>query len=395
MPLIRRVLTFVALSALAFGCRTEPSAADFVLVPELDKIPYYDRPSLPVTKETRQYVIGSDYLPPSVAAAKGFLLGGRSRYELRPTGLALRSDYSVAEIDATRILVLDKRSRELFEYNFESGSTNQIARAGDGPGELQWLTALKVADRRAYVSRSDRKISVFDCLDEPCTFEKQIGISAPAGAIAIVSPDTFAVKMGSQIPMTGEISAEMPSVSAVTLTDSSGAVLSAFGETYDIGGHWMLDRELIRNATIDYDASSASYLTATARFPFLYALDADGSLTRMYRIQDFVLGRQRYFPLSGALEIVMEDFSRIASVAIFDRSLIVLNAQTLRNQREQDQSWVYDATTDYYLIDLSTNETDYLGSLSGPTSGPSERLIMLPSRLMLEQGGELFEVVAR
>ncbi|MEZ4697106.1 MAG: hypothetical protein R2832_11890 [Rhodothermales bacterium] len=84
---------------------------------------------------------------------------------------------------------------------------------------------------------------------------------APAGAIAIVSPDTFAVKMGSQIPMTGEISAEVPSVSAVTLTDSSRAVLSAFGETYDIGGHWMLDRELIRNATIDYDASSASYLT--------------------------------------------------------------------------------------------------------------------------------------
>ncbi|MEZ4697105.1 MAG: hypothetical protein R2832_11885 [Rhodothermales bacterium] len=56
---------------------------------------------------------------------------------------------------------------------------------------------------------------------------------------------------------------------------------------------------------------------------------------------------------------------------------------------------MYDATADYYLIDLSTNETDYLGSLSGPTSGPSERLIMLPSRLMLEQGGELFEVVAR
>ena len=147
--------------------------------------------------------------------------------------------------------------------------------------------------------------------------------------------------------MTGEISAEMPNVSAVTLIDSSGISLSSFGDVYDIGGHWMLDREMIKQSTIDYDSSTGSYLTTTARFPFLYVFNAAGELARMYRVPEFVVGRQSYFPAEGRLQIVLEDYSRIMSVSVFDRSLVVLDVLTLRNPRTEGQSRVHDAVTDY------------------------------------------------
>ncbi len=295
----------------------------------------------------------------------------------------------VLSLGDDRVIILDLRNDELIEYDRRSATSISIAHRGEGPGELRFAQDLVADGSTVYVPRRDRRISLFDCSSSPCVFERSFDAGAVASSLALVGDDSLAILGSSPVPQDAGLQVATESLTAVHVMDLDGGHGHDFGAVYDTEGHWMLIYRFIDKGSVRYLEPSNRFAVTFDRFPFLYIYDRAGELEKVFRIEDFILGRQKYWTDTGMREVVFGEVSELSTTSIPGSDYVLAEIMTRYNRRRDEPVVRKDISRDYYAINLSTDDSYYLGRLEGERPG---RLIALPNGLLVEKEGLLFWV---
>ena len=394
-----RLLVSVVAVSLLFGCRNENGAGDVIMVPQHEKIPHVDEDHLVVDKtnpedRTRALIdVGAlpnaETLPEAVRDLHAYLLHPEA-FEVDTLALPVSDRVRVSAVEDGRLLVLDVDLNELIEYGTGTHETTVTAGAGEGPGELAFAKDLTTRGASVFVARSDGKVTAYDCGAGPCAYAKTIALAMEAAALAVVGPDSLAIA-GAMMPPGGSATPVLDGlrdVKAIYVVDENGRIGHAFGDTYDTGGHWMLLGPLVLTESLAYLSGLNRYVLSFERFPLLYVYDRGGNLSRTFRIKDFVLGKQKYRPGTGNLEIVLEDHSILRHEAVPHTNFVIAEVTTRKNGRVEGYAFTWDVTRDYYGIDLSSDQSYFLGSATATDDSPPH-LMPIIDGLLIHQSGSL------
>lgn len=120
--------------------------------PVEERIPYHDREAIQITKD--QTIDGLSDPPSSLRVLASWL---REPQAIDTTHLGFFVDhpgvfasFGVVSVGDDRVLLLDGKNR-LFEHSVQTGETRQLARKGEGPGELKGAYDLMQDGSSVYV----------------------------------------------------------------------------------------------------------------------------------------------------------------------------------------------------------------------------------------------------
>lgn len=112
--------------------------------------------------------------------------------------------------------------------------------------------------------------------------------------------------------------------------------MAKFGEGYDIGTSGCYLGRFIAEGMVKYSPKEKVYISAYNRFPLFYTYDAKTlEIQDTYQIFDFILGKQRYWPDSGHLEVTMEDHSAIKNIRFIEEQYVLLEVVTRRKADQE------------------------------------------------------------
>jgi len=371
------------------------------MVPLESNIPYMDRDHIVVDKnnpkDRTNEIIEIGLLPNSSEIPQPIknihdYLANPGNYKVDTLDIQVSWDYRVDELRDGRIVILDIVKDALVEYDLQTKKSNIIAEFGHGPGELAFSRDLTTDGSFVYVARADQKISIYNCRVEPCLFDKSITLDREAFSVALVGVDSFAI----QGPVTLRQAGPDPildklenfKVEAVQVISRDAKQGHTFGATYDTKGHWMLIKPFVSEGNIGYIEKLNLYILSFSRFPLLYIYDRGGNLLRVFRVENFIIGHQKYWANSGKLEVILNDYSTIVSKVISNDNYIFVEVATKTNSRVENYAFNWDIERDYYCIDVANNESYYLGHVL--SSENISRIVPLTGGLLLEREGTFF-----
>jgi len=302
--------------------------------------------------------------------------------------------FNVVAVDKNRLVILDDNRNELLEFNIINKKATTIAEFGRGPGDVQFPLEMVIHDEMIYVLRQDMYISIFDCMNEPCTFKDVISLEFNPASLTF-SDDNFAIlgtKFESQTSDTETEKAPQNS-QPIHLIDHSGNQFASFGSMYDVDGHWMLIRPFVMSGDIRFASVENVYSLTFKRFPFVYIYDQeDHSLTESYKLSDFLLGKQSYWPDERRLRNPEDDYTIIKNIQIYEEHLLLIETETKTNYRITETSILWDRKFDYYILDLTTKKDYYLGNYEYKAEEPGKRVFLTGLGIVIydEKEGALF-----
>jgi hypothetical protein len=354
--LIHFGLAIIFLSIISCS-KSQDRSGHAVLHPIESNIPYHDRSHIAISKnntddeENEQFGL-KDYLqnPNNYPGANLDVLS------VSPFELFIES------IDESRIVILNAGSNTIIEYDLENNKESEIAILGRGPGGISNALDLTTRDNMMYVTMMDSRISVFDCSLTPCSHNKEIILEEISPYSADVNGEQV-VALGMK-PVTGQTSGDdalhfIP----IHLFDKEGKLVKSGGESYDTDGKWMLVRPFT-SGIIRFLPENQGYIVAYHRLPYLHIYDIDMNLTESYKFEDFILGKQEYFPKEGRLRTVMTDYSFINSIYLHKQSNVIVEVETRQNMRISDNRYKWNRKSDFYIIYLNNKGFDYLGEVT-------------------------------
>lgn len=338
------------------GCNRNTSNSDnLVLVPQKSNIPYasLDVRSINKKNESKKSI--------DISGVK-FLV----KYLKNPNSLVNKSkipisigdpdDLLIASIN-DRVLILDTNENTLWEYSVSKKIVKKIASYGRGPGGLSSATDIFIEHKSLYISMSGARVSKFNCRNFPCKFKEELKM----GNMIIYSfakKDSSFALLGSS-PVT-EGSNEELSDKPIHIYDLKGSRVKDFGKMYDTNNQWMLRRPFLQGK-IEYDRDIDNYVLTYQRFPYIYVYDNNLKITDIFKINDFLIGKQKFWPRKGRLQIVMEDHSIVKNIKSLDGGDILVTIETKKNQRVEDNIFVWDKYYDFYIVNINKKKYKYLG----------------------------------
>ncbi len=373
------------------GCKAPGNPTGEIMVPLDANIPFFDRAHIQVSRAATQVEIGA--LPAEALRVRAYL-SDPAQYVVDTLEFAFAGPLQVVGVGEDRLAILDGSSDHLVEYDRGSGLGRTVAARGQAPGELSFSKALVGRANTIYAIRADRVVSVFDCDGGPCRFERSLRVALEASAGTPVGTDSLALLGGlTPVAKQGVQLDDLPVMQGVHVVDSMGSTARSFARTYETEGHWMLFQPFIFDGSISHFEAENLFGVAFDRFPILYVYDTAGNLTSSYFFSEFIVGRQEYSTETGSLKIVLADHSLIATQSITQSGgHLLVEISTRTNSRVEDFSYVWDIRRDYYFLNLSSQESHYLGYLPVADSNVDSRLILIPGGLALEAGGRLMIV---
>jgi hypothetical protein len=346
-------ITIIFLSIISCG-KSQERSGQAVLHPIESNIPYHDRSHITISKnnkgdeENDQFGLKEYLQNPNNHPGANLDVLSVSPFEL-----------FIESIDESRIVILDAGSNAMFEYDIENHEVSEIAILGRGPGGISNARDLTISENMIYVTMMDLRISAFDCSLTPCSYIKEITLEEISPFSADVNGEQVAA-LGMK-PVSGQTSGnDALQFIPVHLFDNDGKLLKSGGESYDTEGNWMLVRPFT-DGIIRFLPENRGYIVAYQRLPYLYIYDTDMNLTESYKFEDFILGKQEYFPKEGRLRTVMTDYSFINNIYLHKQSNLIVEVETRQNMRISDNRYKWNRKSDFYRVYLDDKKYEYLG----------------------------------
>jgi len=278
--------------------------------------------------------------------------------------LVLSERLEVITWSASRLIILDRASLRLIEYDRMSATSKLIASEGRGPGDLWFPSTLIRRGSALYVALGDMRMATFDCFVSPCEFVSEVKL--PIGPKSAVLADSRFALLGTR-PVTSSDPAlieEVTTSKAVTITNIEGNRVASFGETYDYQGIWMLST-YFGSGHIRFASPSRTYVLAFESFPTLQLFDRSFEPIKTYRFSDFEQATFTYDADTGSMGIRPGDFSQISNIHPLGNDLLI-EITTRRNRRRVDSIIQWDLIIDYYRMSGSSGDITYTGTHPNP-----------------------------
>jgi len=343
---------------LIISCgKSQDEAGQAVLHPAESNIPYHDHSHIPVSKinsgggeDGKQFGL-KKYLQ-SQSDDSGIKLDAQT---MGPTHLFAES------IDESRIVILDDGNHTMIEYDLENNKASEIATFGRGPGSISNVRDMTLKGNTLYVAMQGARLSAFDCSQTPCSYTKEIFLEEISPFSADINGEQVAA-LGMK-PVSGQTSGnDALHFIPIHLFDNDGKLLKSGGKSYDTKGNWMLVRPFTEGI-IRFLPETRGYIVAYHRLPYLFIYDTDLKLVESFEFEDFILGKQEYFPQEGRLNIVKEDHSTIKNLRLRKNGSVLVEIETRENIIRAERRYVWDQKSDFYRVYLDDKRSEYLGEV--------------------------------
>jgi len=206
-------------------------------------------------------------------------------------------------LDVGNLILLDQRDDRLVHYNLESHEYIKIAPKGRGPGDLAFTQELQLHDDKIFVGMQGYRLSVFDCIENPCKYEETIITDFNIYSIA---PSNHKLAIIGLLPFGRENDLNSKDVDefAVHMIDESGEIEKSFNPVYQ--DKFPAVRERVNaHGSVRFFEKTETYAVLFNKLPYIYIYDQTGNLDVKYKIPDFeqrlfdfhegdMMGRERY-----------------------------------------------------------------------------------------------------
>jgi len=350
----------IIIQLINLGCnRHSPNRDDLVLIPQDSNIPYANHNVISIDKKNESKGFSN------ISGVK-FL----EKYLDNPESITNKNKIPIHTSDSDdllitsikdRVLILDADENILWEYSVRKKIVKKVASYGRGPGGLSSTTDMLIRNSNLYISMSAARISKFNCRTFPCKFKEELKMKDMIIYSFAKKDNSFAILGSSPVTQRTE---EKLSDKPIHIYNPKGKRIKDFGKMYDTNKQWMLRRPFLQGK-IEYEKNIDNYVLTYQRFPYIYVYDNDLKITMIFKINDFLVGKQKFWPKKGRLQIVMEDHSIIKNIKSLGRGIILVTVETLKNQRVEDNIFVWDKYYNFYVINLKRKKYKSLGSNNG------------------------------
>lgn len=308
------------------------------------------------------------------------------------------SAFNVVSVDNERIVILDDSEDRLLEYSLNDDQVVTLAQFGRGPGDIHLPTEIVEHNNFIYILREDMQISRFNCQSIPCEFDKFISLEVNPASLAPTTDDSLAVLGTHPISQSAGLDMEERSDynKPVKIINQVGRELATFGSMYDTEGHWLLLQPFVSNGKIRYSSTNHLYILTFDRFPYIYIYDAHTlELEDTYKISNFLLGKQSYWPDERRLRTPENDYSIIRNISIVENNLLWIEVETRTNYTIADRKVEWDKEFQYYLVNLRNGAAYYMGNYKSEGNSYGKNIYLTQENLILynEEEGALFRVI--
>ncbi|HKJ46392.1 MAG TPA: hypothetical protein VJ991_11250 [Balneolales bacterium] len=319
-------------------------------------------------------------------------LKNQSKYSTKKLNI-ISNVNQIISLSNNWFLILDKFDNKLIEYNILTDSLIHIAGFGRGPGELNFSKDMVKDGNNIYVAQN-MQVSHFNCLKVPCKYSSATELtnmpySLDVNEDSLIYLSSKIVK-GIKGPKLDKSLNDLKALHMLNLIN--GKDLGYFGDTYKINGQWMLIKPLISNGFVRFIPKSKSTLLAFKRFPLIYIYNNNHKLSKVYKLSNFITGKQKYNTISGSLHAVMKNYSLIKNIIILN-NMIIIKTLTVKNEHISNHHYVSDSRLyDFYVININNNKNYHIGELVLDKKDPYENIFYTKKNIFIYNNGSLFTV---
>lgn len=274
----------------------------------------------------------------------------------------------VENIKDSTIIVLDWSRNELWRYDIGTNGANISAKPGQGPGELNMAIDISAQGDKVFVSRGDRKITIFKCSQSSCAYEDSITIPLQLTSMDILNNNKI-IGIGT-VPWRGEGTSDDGPDGALHILNREGRIVKSFGDEYDTN-HFPVKDRMVRNASVKGLQTPASYVVTYGIIPRIYFYDENANIHDIYNIHNFSTTIFQYHPNELRLEITDSgSFSEVSNIEpIKDDNLLVSVKHHLGTVENKNNPKF---KSDYYVINPEAQCKYFVGSDVNYTASGTE-----------------------
>lgn len=294
-------------------------------------------------------------------------------------------------LDEENLVLLDQRDDRLVHYNLKSHEYAKIAPKGRGPGDVVFTQELQQYNGKIFVGMQGYRLSVFDCIEIPCKYEKTISTDFNIYSIA---PSNHKLAIIGLHPFGRENDPNPEDINqfAVHIIDDSGGIENSFNPVYQ--DKFPVVRERVNaHGSVRFFEKSAKYAVIFNKLPFIYTYDQSGTLDEIYEISEFeqrlfdfhekdMMGRERYH----------RDHSYITNAEKIDDEWLLITVREREKLFWKDRTLHFDETYIYLGFYLPDEELFEIGR--DKTRPHTERKAIYPTDygLLVNEQGTLYWV---
>lgn len=385
---IRKVLVFALLTTFLYSCTKKRKASGTVTVPQTKNIPHYNDDHIAITKKTSFSQLPDK--PDELIELHNYLVDPEKFTPQKLNVIATVNE--VISLARNRLLMLDSRDNRLFEYDVKTDNSIDVATHGKGPGDLNFATDMEKGDDTVYIAQN-MQVSRFKCGKGPCQYIGTTELKSMPYSLALdgdfmVFSSSMIVR-GAKGPKLDE---KLDNLKAVHVVNATGREIGEFGDTYKTDGQWMLLQPFVSESLVRYSPASKTFLLAFKQFPLIYTYSDDFKLKHIYKIDDFILGKQKYDTRTGMLKIVEGDYSRINQLQAVGKHDVLVETDTYTNRHVVNKHYVSNHKIDYYAVYPGIEKSYYVGGLKLKNSDVNERIYPTSQGLIISKKGSLYWV---
>tara|TARA_R100001143_G_scaffold63595_1_gene73194 strand:- start:2914 stop:4017 length:1104 start_codon:yes stop_codon:yes gene_type:complete len=307
--------------------------------------------------------------------------------------LLTTGDIDVSSVNDSSLLILDKRTNRLIQYDVKENKYHDIANQGRGPGDLDFSRELSVFDNKAFIGMGVFQISMFTCHNELCEYAKTINTDFNNYSLA---PGDGHIKFLGISRFGGEDDPDPSNTdqNLIHKINYDGEVQQSFFPIYR-------DRSpLIREAMnsrgrVRLFPELNVIVVAFAVFPYLYVHDAEGKLTDIYELPDFI---QKYYESEKraggySSRSIYASNSTISHSSQLNERWLLLRLREVRDLEFHGMEEGFTGTQwfSYYSFDVAEKTLYKIGDDTIKPVGESQRVLhVVDQGVVINENGLLY-----
>lgn len=386
---LRFIIPLVFITTIVINCSNKQNSVEPTFHPITERIPYYNYTHQPITKNILFNKSFEKELP--VVNLLHQYLQDSTKLDFKELKFLARDAYQfdAVSINNHRIILLDKLANRLIEHDLKDDVTTNLAQKGQGPGDINFPQGISKNKGIISIALADMRISEFNCANNPCSHQRTVKLDFRPYSLA-TADDKMAILGSINVGNTGnkiKMEDKLQEIKPIYILNIDGEEIKNFGDAYDTEGHWMLLRPLVNNGKIRYLHSEHIFALAYDRFPFIYLYNSNYELEKVYKIDNFIIGKQKYWPKEGRRRIVKQDHSLIRNLQVIKDNYLLLEIEKKTNESIADNRRMWDRSFEYYLVDISNDRSYYLGIIS---SNNKQSIYLMDNGMLINKNGTLY-----
>ncbi len=309
--------------------------------------------------------------------------------------LLTTGNIDVSSVNDSSLLILDRSTNRLIQYNINENKYDVIADQGRGPGDLYFSRELSVNGNVAFIGMQAFEISKFVCNSGLCEYAKTIQTDYNNYSVA---PDTDHIYFLGISAFGREQDPDPANTDQYLIhkINYDGEVQQSFLPIYRHKSPMVRDA-MNSGGRVRLFPESDTIVVTFSRAPYLYVHDSEGKLTAKYELPEYL---QFYFESkedrAGRISTHYKyagNYSSIFYTSKLNERWLLLKTREDRNRVYHEMEERYSGTQwySYYAFDVSEEKLYKIGEDFKKPVGEERRVLhVIDQGLIINENGLLY-----